>query len=310
MSRIYEDQLKLIDGNYTNFEDYMNRRTIATGSFGSPHSVTLGSASDFKLLDAPTHLSAGVIAKNAVSNVGVASQNGGLVAAALVGLVGTAANTNVSASNGDILNIVDLKEGGTNNDVILTILGTDRKVYGLIQCSNTVTDGDAIGASGSENVQISFVYYDSSYVLTLANLPAGTYDFQINSLYTERFMPNLRKESGTPSRDVLDLKSVVANYLALYEVTTEFPANDVIDIATGAGTTGVSTPSGDSVNIAFPTLSSDFDSNARVIILRNGVEQVKGTGKDVVYNSSTSFHFTVPIHIGESIVIKTPQVYT
>ena len=30
MSRIYEDQLKLIDGNYTNFEDYMNRYQYLT----------------------------------------------------------------------------------------------------------------------------------------------------------------------------------------------------------------------------------------------------------------------------------------
>lgn len=309
MDRITEEQIRLLVGNFAGLEDYFNKRNVRRQPYNSTNAFTLGSSADFKLLDAPTHIANGsVISRNAVASISGASNQGGIVAAALAGLVGTAANTTITDSSGNILNLVEIRESVTNNPVVYQDVNTDRKVYGLIQCSNTVTDSDAVGVSGSENLQISFVYYNSSDVLTTVQIGAGTYEFQRNTLVAERYKPVLTLEGGAVERDVVDLKSVVEMLEARYDITTSFPANDVWDLATGAGTTGVSTPDGDYATIALPANATEFEDNPRVVVTRNGVEQQKGV--TVIYNSSTMFHFVPALAIGERITVKAPLVLT
>lgn len=308
MSRISEDQIKLYGGgNYPGLEDYFNARVVRRQPFNSTNKFTLASAANVKLVDAPTHVAGGsVISKGAIASSG-ASNQGGIVSAALAGVVGSAANTSVADSSGNILNLLELRESVSNDDVVIVDGVTERRVYGLMQCSSTVTDSDVVGASGSENIQISFVYFDSSDALVTTQIPAGTYEFQLNTLVARRFLPVLAMEGGAIDRDVIDLKNTVKLLEGRYDVTTAFPAVDVWDLATGAGTTGVSTASGDYATLLLPSSSAEFVANPRVQVLRNGVEQRKGV--EVVYNSTTGLHFVAALAIGEEVKVRVPYIY-
>jgi len=309
MDRLTEEQIRILTGNFAGLEDYLNARVVREQPFNATNKVTLGSAADVALLNAPTHFSAGsVISKGAIAAIGLSNQ-GGVVAAALAGVVGAAAATSVADSSGNILNLVDLRESVTNNEVTYDDSGTERKVYGLIQCSSTVTDSDVIAASGSENIQISFVYYSSSDVLTPVQIPAGVYEFKRNTLVARRYIPVLVKENGANERDVVDLKAAVKMLEARYDVTTAFPTGDVWDLAAGTGGTGVSTPDSNSdyATIALPASAGEFRDNPRVVVTRNGVEQQKEV--TVVYNSTTGFHFIPQIQVGERIVVRAPFLY-
>lgn len=308
MSRISEEQVKLYKGgNFPGLEEYFDARVARRQPYNSTNKFTLASAANLKLLDAPTHVSGGsVISKGAVASSG-ASNQGGIITAALGGVVGTAANTSVADSAGNLLNLLELRESVSNDDVVIVDGVTERRVYGLMQCSSTVTDSDVVGASGSENIQISFIYFDSTDALVITQIPAGTYEFRLNSLFARRFLPTLMMEGGAIDRDVVDLKNTVKLLEGRYDITTAFPAVDVWDLATGAGTTGISTASGDYATLLLPSSSAEFNSNPRVQILRNGVEQRKGV--EVIYNSTTGLHFVAALAIGEEVKVRTPYIY-
>ncbi len=96
--------------------------------------------------------------------------------------------------------------------------------------------------------------------------------------------------------------------IRVFRVTVPFAANEVINITTGSGaSTGASTPSGHS--IALPDNSPDFIGNVAIVVQRNGVEQIKDLGEDVVRDSTNSLHFTASMRVGEIFIIKVPTSY-
>lgn len=278
-------------GNFTNLDDFLDRRIIKSIPFVVTQELTISSA-QFGLI--PSTKLSGTIA------VGTSSvSNGSYIAAALAGAVGTAATTAISDSLGNVLNMVSIRD--TNGDPIKEGSGENAKtVYGLIQCSSGTSDGASIGGVGSENLQISFVY-DNAGTLTLATALSQDIQFQANKLFTQRNVPTIEKEAGGVLPDVLD--TVVAISCRKFIVTTAFVANEVITFSTGAGaSSGASTASGDTLTLPASDAAMVADNTCRIRL--NGVQQRKGSGNDFVWDSTTTGHFTTPLDIGDYFEIE------
>jgi len=276
-------------GNYTNLDNYFDRNRVIPLPFNETAVVTV-SAANFALLD-----SSMTAASNLSIGLGTTTQNG-LFAALLAGAVGTGSTNTISDTVGNVLNLVKIRDASTH-DAITEASG--REVYGLIQSVSTATDGDAIGAAASENVQISFVYIAANGTLTLTNVTA-TVEFGQNNNYLERNQPTTMMLNGNPSADALQPDPTSATQ-GEYTVTTAFVADEVITLSTGAGATaGVTTKTGDTIALG-ASASAMFDNHLLTIML-NGVEQEKGV--DVVWDTSGTMHFSNALDIGDVFYIK------
>jgi hypothetical protein len=285
---VNERQIALrVGGTFSTLTEFLNRRIVKTLPFVITQELAVSTA-EFALI--PSTKLSGTI------GVGVASvTNGSYIAAELAGAVGTAATTNIADSNGNILNMVSIRD--TNGDEIQYGTGaTAKTVYGLIQCSNGTTDGDAIGGVGSENLQISFVYYNGG-TLTLVSLNQ-TIQFQGNKLFLQRNLATIEKETGNLVPDIL--QRAVASSTRKFIVTAPFAANEVITLFTGAGgVSGTSTPSGDTMTLN--ASSSDMIADNTCNIFLNGVRQRKGT--EFIWDSTTTGHFSLAMDIGDHFEI-------
>lgn len=286
-------------GNYANLEDYLNKRTVYDIPFSETHVVT-AAAVQYKLL--PSSIVSGYIAKGTAS-----VKQDGIVAAALAGAVGTAAITTIADSRLNVLNQVAIRDA-TTHDPIMYISGDDeRQVYGLIQCSSTVTDGDAIAANPTENLQISFCYTASNGTITLTSVTADV-EFMLTGLNIERNTPTIVKESGKDGTDVL--LTALTKYQTHIVCTAAYAAAEVITLATGAGGvsgTGTVTTKGLG-GVTLPASAALFNGDTLLDVYRNGVLQDKGTALDVIWDSTTTLHFTDAIDIGEVIdIMRTVQ---
>ena len=88
-----------------------------------------------------------------------------------------------------------------------------------------------------------------------------------------------------------------------FVITTAFIANEVITLSTGGGSgSGASTASKDSVTLNTSEALMNADNTCRVTY--NGVEQNKGSGKDVVWNSTTTMHFIHKMDIGDIFAVE------
>lgn len=295
-----EEQIRLYLGGVSAYlSDHLDKAAVLPGAFNNTQVVTPSTA-QFSLIDSS------LVSGNLSISTSSTTTNGGIFAAPLAGAVGTAATTIISNSLGEVLNLVDIRDATTNDP----ILDTDgRKVWGLIQCASTVTDGDAIGAATSENTQISYVKYDGTSSLVLVSLDQSV-EFNVNYVYADRHLIDFKKYGTAPSQDIIDT-TVPNRTETYYLVTTNFAAEEVINLTTGAGGgSGASTKTG--VNPLLPTSSADFIANGNVTILRNGVEQVKGTnagGDDVEWVSTTSIKFTKIVRVNETIGVKAQDSY-
>lgn len=305
---ISEKQIQLFGGgNYAALNNFMDRKLVRKLPFTEVREFTLVGAADNVALN-DTQIPEAV---RIAIGTGTAQIAGDAVLTAQLAAAqfGTGVNASISAEAA-ILNMVDLRNGATNDEVTVPVSGTDRKVWALLQAIDTATDGDPIGTSGNENVQLSFVYVNSAGTLVVTQIPAGTYGFRLSKIYAERYMPAIREEGGVIDQDVVDYSSKLDTIQAEYEVTTAFPAADAITLSTGDGTTGVSTATGAFASIALPSSGALFQSNARVQILRNGVPQRKrGTSPEVVWVSTTSFQFAAPLDAGEFFSVIAPANY-
>lgn len=277
MSRVNERQIELrsATGNYTTAKDYWDKRSVIPLPWSETAEIAVSSA-QYVLIS--TSQVTGNLAVGTTS-----TESGGLMVAELGTAVGTASTTGITDSLGNILNEVRLRDA-TTHDPILTTGGYE--IYGLVQCSNGVADGTAIGASGSENTQISFFYVNASgtSVLTAVN---QTISFGRNKLYTERNIPTIMKVGGVIEADVIQGASYDTNQRT-FTVTTAFTATEVITLSTGAGAgSGAATPVGDTVTLN--ASAGDFNADGNIQVYRNGVKQVKGT--DIIWDSTTTFHF-------------------
>jgi hypothetical protein len=220
-----------------------------------------------------------------------------VVAAALVGAVGTAAVTKITDSLGNVANLVALRDSVTKDPVTYQ----SNEVFGLIQAASTATDGVAIGAAASENLQVSFVYLNASSVLTLCSV-SGTIEFQVRKMFTDENLPTYEVESGSAGPDMVAPVAAAAK-VAKYLVTTGFAAAEVITLTSGAGAaSGASTPSGDYAAVALGASANAFRDNNDIEVHENGVEQIKST--DFIWNSNTTGHFAIALDAGDAFVVK------
>lgn len=281
-------------GNYATLTDFLNRRRVSVAPFSEADLVV--SAAQFVLLDATNF--PGTIALGAASE----ETTGGYVAAALGGAVGTAGLTAINDALGNVTNLVEVRDAATH-DSVLSAGG--RKVYGLLQAASTVTDGEAVGAAASENLQCSFVEIGEDGTLTLVAID-GTFEVALPKMYAERHMPSYFKEGSTAEADVIAPSTVPSEPVCRkYIVTAAFAANEIITVSTGAGAgSGASTASGDTI-ASLGLSAGDFSNDNRTRVRVNGYQQTKGT--DAVWDSSTTFHFAVPLDPGDTFEVEVAQ---
>lgn len=291
-----EEQVRLYNSGGTVYlTDYLDKAQIYNSTFNESRVVTC-SNENYKLL--PNTIVSGTIALGLVTT----QRNGAIFATALVGSVGTASTNNTTNSIGDILNLVQIRDTTTHDPII----DSGREVYGLLQVSNSVTDGNSVTGVGVENLQVSFVVDDGTGNLTLTNLTA-TVEFTLPLVYSSRNVPDLKKAGSNIDKDIISVSipSITNTY---YTVTAQFDVNEIIDLTNGSGSiTGTSTKDG--VTPLLPSTSALFKSNGNVCVLRNGLEGIKGIGGDFEWISSSSIRTNRKIKIGEILQIKAQSSY-
>ena len=134
------------------------------------------------------------------------SVDGGIACAQLAGAVGTAATTTFADSEGHIWNDVNIINSGTQDEIITN---GGYKVFALMGCASTANDGDAIGASGSENTQLSFVYYDSAGVIQTTTIDE-TIQFDGSVIYSKLNEPTALKYGGVSRTDIRAIVAALA----------------------------------------------------------------------------------------------------
>ena len=220
--------------------------------------------------------------------------NGGWNAAALAGAVGTAATTTITDSDGHITNLVEVR-GAASHDPILDSSG--RKVLGLLQAASTVTDGDAVGAAASENLQVSFVVIAADGTVTLTSVTA-TVEIALPKMYKRMNWASYRKAGTTPISDIIASASLSVRK---FVVTTAFAADEVITLSTGAGSiSGAATPSGDTISSIGVDAATFIATNTTRVRI-NGVQLTKTTD---LWESATSIQTPVALDVGDEFEVE------
>ena len=282
--------LRSKEGNFASLNDYFDKRTVKVMPFIAIGVVVAGA----RFAKIPSSLVTGNLAIGATT----AQSSGQIMAGLGAWTIGTGAAdlTTVVDSSGNILNLVEIRTAGTDDQ----IYSGGNRVYGLLTAGATTTDGAAITANPSENLEITFVTI-SDGVLTDVALTA-TVEFELNKIYSLRQSATLEMERGV--RDVSIVGSTVPTpYFAQYIITTAGATGETLTIASGAFSgSAVATKSGDYVAIGGNiTGSTPFNQNDFIVCL-NGVEQEKGT--DVAYSASGVITLNVALDIADVITIK------
>lgn len=278
-------------GNFPTLMDFLNKREVTVAPF-SENNIAVSSA-QFVLIDAS--LIAGTVALGTSS----VESDGGVVAAALAGAIGTAATTNITDSLGNVTNLVEVREEDSHDSLLDS---NGRKIYGLFQAASTVSDGDSIAASGSENVQVSFIIIAADGTLTLVSVNE-TVEIAVPKMYALRHLPTYHKAGSTAEAEVMEASAAPQEPVCRkYIVTADFAANEVITVSTGGGAgTGTSTPSNDTITSLGAT-AADFNNDNRTRARINGDQITKST--DVVWDSATTFHFAVALDVGDTFEME------
>jgi hypothetical protein len=280
-------------GNFSTLESFLDKRYIVRTAFSETVAVTVTNANVSLLSTA----NVGVL--SLAVDASTTAKNNALMSAKLAGAVGTGALTVVSDSYGNYLNLVELRDATTHDALYTSSSSSGRKIYGLMQCASTVSDGNAVGGVGSENIQISFFYVTSAGVMTLVNVN-GAIEMQLPKVFSRRFEPTISLECGSQDAEFIiggggvpDIKKMV--------VTADFAVNEVINLTTGAGgVSGTSTVTG--ATIALDVDAPTFNGNNSILVQLNGVELEKGVG--VVWDSTNTFHIPVALYVGDVVVVK------
>lgn len=284
-------------GNYTFLSDFMERRKILAMPFDEVQEIAV-SAANFVKVDSTTHLAGDVLTVLDATPPVTAITNGGICAAELVGAVGAGAITSHKDSLGNILNLVQIRDASTHEEIKTA---ADQTVFGLIQCALGVAEGAAVGAAASENTQISFVYIAADGTVTLTTI-TDTIEFQVNKLYMEAHIPSIYLEGGNVDYLVVEPK-VQEPLSRVLTVTAAFAANEVITLATGAGAgTGTSTTSGDTVTL--DSSEALFNANNSIRVRLNGVQLVRDA--EAHWDSSTTIHITKAMDVGDVLEVEVP----
>ena len=219
--------------------------------------------------------------------------NGGWAAAALPGAVGTASTTSISDTWGYITNLCQVRSA-SSHDPILDASG--REVQALLQAASTASDGAAVGAVASENIQVSFVVIAADGTFALTSVTA-TIELSLPKVYRRLFRPSYVKAGTAPRTDVLAASSLLVRK---YVVTTAFATDEIMTISTGAGgVAGASTPTGDtisSIGVDAATFIAANTSRVRI----NGIQ----LDKTNVWGSATSIRIPVALSVGDNVEIE------
>lgn len=284
--RIYDT-----DTNFTKLSDFLNKGLVKAKPYTSA-TVTVSGAS-FKLIDS-TFVS-GTIAKGTSTT----QRNGSVFTVALAGAVGTASSTAIALDTDNwALNIGGVFDSATQDP----IFSGGRIVSALWQTGTGVADGATIGASGSENIQVSFVTRDNLGVYNLVSV-TGTFNLEVPVIRANRTSGIIER---VPTSNTIEQVPQASQPLErTYIVTTAFTSSEVITVSTGAGgVAGVSTATGDTIS-SLGASSGVFNANTKLSFIRNGVELKKGTS--VSWVSATTFSITSTLLIDEMLVIRLVQ---
>ncbi len=284
-------------GNYTTLKDFMERRKILPMPFDEVQEIAV-SAANFVKVDSTTHLAGDTLTVLDATPPVTAITNGGIAAAELVGAVGTAAITSHSDDLGNVLNLVRIRDASTHEEIKTA---ADQTVFGLIQCALNTAEGAAVGASASENTQISFVYIAGDGTLTLTTI-TDTIEFCVNKLYMEAHVPTIYLEGGNVDHVLVEPK-VQEPLSRVLTVTAAFAANEVVTLATGAGAgTGTSDTTGDTVTL--DSSEALFNANNMIRVRLNGVQLIRDV--EAHWDSSTTMHITTAMDVGDVLEAEVP----
>lgn len=286
--------------NYGTLYEYLRRRKVMRMPFLEVQKVVVGSVQHV-LIDSTTHLPGAVLAVMDATPP-VCITNAGVVAAELVGVIGTAAVTNYKDSLGNILNLITIHDSATH-DKLLTPDG--RTIYGLVQCANGVVDGAAVGANGAENTQISFVYIaaDETVTLITAGWIATTIEFQINKMYMELRVPSIYLEGGNQDPIVIE-PPIMEPDCRKFVVTAAFASGEVLTLATGGGAaSGTSDPTGDDVTL--DSSEALFNNNNGNRIRLNGVQLIRDV--EVEWVSTTTLKINYIMDVDDVLEVEVPN---
>lgn len=275
---------------FSDLNEYMDRRVVFPTPYVDGQEVSVSGA-EFVLID--SSMVAGTIA------VGLATvEHEGIYATQLLTDVGTASALYSIDDVGNVLNLIEIRVPDTNE----TIMAGDAQVFGLLQCSAAASDGDAIGAAASENLQISFVTIDAYDNMSLVSITEDI-EFTVNKVLIEGRRPEIQM-IGNTAEDLLVIgantnQNFVIN-AARFVVTANYAANEVIDLTSGSGAlSGTSSVAGNSVYVESSAV--EFNNATTLEVWRNGAKQRKGV--DVIWDSLTSMHFVDPLSIGETFEV-------
>lgn len=296
--RVSAAQLQIDRGTvgavYATLKDFLNRKVVDQLPFVSTQTLTFSGTNNAKI-------DSSILAGNLAIGSNTAQNNGGIVAAVISGAFSTGSTETVTNTQGLIINKVEVRDSATNDPITDT---DGRRIYGLIQAASGTGDGDAIAASGSENTRLTLIKYDSTDTIVTVTY-TGSIEFRINKIYSELFVPALRLNGGSIDMDIIQQHAQLIRKLL---VTSTFVPNEVINLTTGVGS-GSGAATGSGAAITLPTSGSAFNTEGKLTIYRNGVLQDKGTGNDVIWDSTNSLHFTDTIEAGEIIHIYAPSGY-
>ena len=291
--QISDDQIKFRSRASSNtlLSDFLDKRIVEPGAWSESLTLTVAASAQHSLVS--SSVLSGAISKGTATNVD------GYMCAELAGAVGTAATTNVT-SNGEILNLVQIRDASSHRAIEVN----NNQVYGLLQCANGVADGAAIGATGSENVQISYVVINSDGSLSLTSLDtvnSTVIEFAPISLTRMRNFPDFWTPSEPTPRPVLGGGSTVT--ARRLTVTADFAANETITLATGAGETAgtatVSANANDTIDLG--ASATAFNQDRSIMVYLNGVLQEKGV--DITWMTSGSLRVSKAMYVGEVLEI-------
>lgn len=278
-------------GTWTTLDQYMNRKRVLQIPWVEVQSVTLAGV-QFKLVDSTTHLPAGKLAVLTASPPTTLTTNAGICASVLAGAIGTAATTNHTDNYGNILNMVLIRDASTHDEITVNVGGTERTVFGLVQCASGTTEGADVGANASENTQLSFVYIAADGVITLTAVTA-TIDFQVNKVYIESQQADVMLVGGRAEEIVTEPKAILP-LVRKFVVTAAFASGEVMTLATGSGATGTSTPTGDTVVLDAAEVT--FNANHLNRIRLNGVQLIRDVETEWESTTTISINFVMDVN--------------
>lgn len=232
----------------------------------------------------------------------------------VAGTLGVGLSTVVDAA-GILLNRCSIVDDSTNAPVKTV---DDEEIFGLLQCVTGTSDGATVTGSGSEIIQISFVYIDKDTdTITATTLPAADYHFATRRISSFYSAPVGLVIGGAGLPEIVDpTQSLLKVPFREIDITGTGPAaNDPMTITTGTFTTaGAQTVAASYGTPALPSSGADFRDDPRIKVYANGIKLSKGVdaaaNRDVYLVSTTQIAFEEKLKSGRDIIyIEAPASY-